>query len=75
MKYQSIFGSTRNATAFGRFSYKLSDDTTFFTQLSLAQANVFNYFFPAQQEAQPPDRHLFQGQCLPSGRHPGVVGQ
>jgi len=47
----SIFGATRNATAFGRFSYKLNDDTDFFTQLSLAQANVFNYFFPMQQEA------------------------
>ena len=47
----SIFGATRNATAFGRFSYNLTDDTTFFTQFSLAQANVFNYFFPEQQEA------------------------
>ncbi|HEY2010928.1 MAG TPA: TonB-dependent receptor [Rhizomicrobium sp.] len=47
----SIFGATRNATAFGRFSYDLFKDTTVFTQLSLAQANVFNYFFPEQQEA------------------------
>lgn len=47
---ESIYGDTRNATAFGRFSYKLSDDITFFTQLSLAQANEFNYFFPSQQE-------------------------
>ncbi|HEY4076588.1 MAG TPA: TonB-dependent receptor [Rhizomicrobium sp.] len=47
----SIFGATRNATAFGRFSYDLDQDTNFFTQLSLAQANVFNYFFPEQQEA------------------------
>jgi outer membrane receptor protein involved in Fe transport len=47
----SIFGATRNATAFGRFSYKINDDTEFFTQLSLAQANIFNYFFPEQQEA------------------------
>ncbi len=46
----SIFGATRNATAFGRFSYNLDKDTTFFTQVSLAQANVFNYFFPEQQE-------------------------
>src|SRR4029077_14850394 len=46
----SIFGATRNATAFGRFSYNLDSDTTFFTQFSLAQANVFNYFFPEQQE-------------------------
>ena len=47
----NIYGATRNATAFGRFSYNISDDTTFFTQFSLAQANVFNYFFPEQQEA------------------------
>ena len=47
----SIFAATRNATAFGRFSYNIDSDTTFFTQLSLAQANVFNYFFPEQQEA------------------------
>jgi iron complex outermembrane recepter protein len=47
----SIFGATRNATAFGRFSYNIDTDTTFFTQFSLAQANVFNYFFPEQQEA------------------------
>jgi len=46
----SIFGATRNATAFGRFSYTIDSDTQFFTQLSLAQANVFNYFFPEQQE-------------------------
>ena len=47
----SIFGATRNATAFGRFSYDLDQDTNFYTQLSLAQANIFNYFFPEQQEA------------------------
>ncbi len=47
---ESIYGDTRNASAFGRFSYKLSDDVTFFTQLSVAQANEFNYFFPSQQE-------------------------
>jgi outer membrane receptor protein involved in Fe transport len=46
----SIFGATRNATAFGRFSYNIDSDTQFFTQFSLAQANVFNYFFPEQQE-------------------------
>jgi iron complex outermembrane recepter protein len=50
VKSESIYGDTRNATAFGRFSYKLDNDTTFFTQVSLAQANVFNYFFPSQQE-------------------------
>jgi iron complex outermembrane recepter protein len=47
----SIFAATRNATGFGRFSYNIDSDTTFFTQFSLAQANVFNYFFPEQQEA------------------------
>ena len=47
---ESIYGSTRSATAFGRFSYKVNDDITFFTQLSLAQANEFNYYFPSQQE-------------------------
>ncbi len=46
----SIFGATRNATAFGRFSYNFGD-LNFFSQLSLAQANVFNYFFPEQQES------------------------
>jgi iron complex outermembrane recepter protein len=50
VKYQSIYGNTRHASAFGRFSYKLSDDVTFFAQASLAQANEFNYFFPSQQE-------------------------
>ena len=50
VNHTSIFGATRNATAFGRFSYNLDKDVTFFTQLSLAQANVFNYFFPEQQE-------------------------
>jgi iron complex outermembrane receptor protein len=47
---ESIYGSTRNASAFGRFSYNIDEDTTFFTQLSVAQANEFNYFFPSQQE-------------------------
>ncbi|HEU4551002.1 MAG TPA: TonB-dependent receptor [Rhizomicrobium sp.] len=50
VRYESIYGDTRNATAFGRFSYEVNDDTTFFAQVSLAQANVFNYFFPSQQE-------------------------
>jgi outer membrane receptor protein involved in Fe transport len=48
--FTSIFGDQRNATAFGRFSYKLTDDINFFTQFSVAQANIFNYFFPMQQE-------------------------
>jgi outer membrane receptor protein involved in Fe transport len=46
----SIFGATRNASAFGRFSYNLNPDTQAFVQFSLAQANIFNYFFPEQQE-------------------------
>jgi outer membrane receptor protein involved in Fe transport len=46
----SIFGDTNNATAFGRFSYKLTDDIVFFTQLSLAEATIHNYFFPMQME-------------------------
>jgi len=50
VKSESIYGNTRAATAFGRFSYKLSDDVTFFAQASLTQANEFNYFFPSQQE-------------------------
>ena len=51
VRSESIYGNTRNATAFGRFSYNISDnDVTFFTQLSLAQSNEFNYFFPSQQE-------------------------
>ncbi|MBV9548116.1 MAG: TonB-dependent receptor, partial [Alphaproteobacteria bacterium] len=49
--FTSIFGDTRNATAFGRFSYKIDSDTVFFAQGFVAQANVFNYFFPMQQEA------------------------
>ena len=51
VKNESIYGSTRNASAFGRFSYNIDKDTTFFTQLSIAQANEFGYFFPSQQEA------------------------
>jgi iron complex outermembrane receptor protein len=47
---ESIYGDTRNASAFGRFSYNIDSDTTVFTQLSLAQATEFNYFFPSQQE-------------------------
>ena len=46
----NIFGATRNATAFGRFSFNINSDTQFFTQVSLAQANVYNTFFPEQQE-------------------------
>ena len=46
----SIFGATRNATAFGRMSYNVNSDTQAFLQVSLAQANIFNYFFPEQQE-------------------------
>jgi outer membrane receptor protein involved in Fe transport len=44
----SIFGDTRNATAFGRFSYKLNDDTVFFVQAAAAEAYIHNYFFPMQ---------------------------
>ena len=46
----SIFGDTRDATSFARFSYKLNDDTVFFIQGSLAEAQIHNYFFPMQQE-------------------------
>lgn len=48
--YTSIFGDNRMVTLFGRFSYKLNEDTMFFAQLQGAQSNVFNYFFPMQQE-------------------------
>jgi iron complex outermembrane receptor protein len=48
---ESIYGNTRNASAFGRFSYNINDNITFFTQLSATQANEFGYFFPSQQEA------------------------
>ncbi|MFO1248854.1 MAG: TonB-dependent receptor [Alphaproteobacteria bacterium] len=51
VKTESIYGNTRNASAFGRFSYNLDKDITVFTQLSVAQANEFGYFFPSQQEA------------------------
>ncbi len=51
VKNESIYGNTRNASAFGRFSYNINEDTTFFTQFSLTQANEFGYFFPSQQEA------------------------
>jgi iron complex outermembrane receptor protein len=50
VKSESLYGNTRNATAFGRFSYDINDDTSFFAQVSLAQSNGFNYFFPSQQE-------------------------
>jgi outer membrane receptor protein involved in Fe transport len=50
VNHTSIFGATRNATAFGRFSYNVNSDTQAFLQVSLAQANIFNYFFPEQQE-------------------------
>jgi len=45
----SIFGDTKNATAFARFSYKLNDDTVFFVQAAAAEAYIHNYFFPMQQ--------------------------
>ena len=71
---ESIYGDTRNASAFGRFSYNIDKDTTFFTQLSLAQANEFNYFFPSQQE---PSRQTTPiTRTMPSSRgHPGTAGR
>lgn len=48
--YESIYEDTRQATAFGRFSYNINDDTQVFAQVSAAQANIFGYFFPSQQE-------------------------
>jgi outer membrane receptor protein involved in Fe transport len=50
VRSESVYGNTRNATAFGRFSYNIDDDTTFFAQVSAAQSTEFNYFFPSQQE-------------------------
>ncbi len=50
VRSESVYGNTRNATAFGRFSYDITDDTTFFAQVSAAQSTEFNYFFPSQQE-------------------------
>jgi iron complex outermembrane receptor protein len=40
--------ATKDAEAFARFSYNLSDDTTFWLQGSATQASVFNWFFPSQ---------------------------
>ena len=57
---ESIYGSTRNASAFGRFSYNINDNTQFFTQLSLTQATVFNYFFPSQQEPSRQTQYYFK---------------
>ncbi|HKU63517.1 MAG TPA: TonB-dependent receptor [Rhizomicrobium sp.] len=51
VKNESIYGNTRYVSAFGRFSYNIDNHTTFFTQLSVTQANEFGYFFPSQQEA------------------------
>jgi len=50
VRSESLYGNTRNATAFGRFSYNIDDNTTFFAQVSAAQSTEFNYFFPSQQE-------------------------
>jgi iron complex outermembrane receptor protein len=46
----SLYSDTRNATFFGRMSYNLDNDISVFTQMSLAQANTFGYFFPSQSE-------------------------
>jgi iron complex outermembrane receptor protein len=48
--FTSLYSDIRNATAFGRFSYNIDNDTTVFAQVSAAQAYVFSYFFPMQQE-------------------------
>jgi len=56
----SIFGDTTNATAFGRFSYRINDDTQFFTQVSLAEATIHNYFFPMQMEASRQTTYFFK---------------
>jgi len=50
VRSESLYGNTRNATAFARFSYNIDDNITFFTQVSAAQSTEFNYFFPSQQE-------------------------
>jgi outer membrane receptor protein involved in Fe transport len=60
----SIFGATRNATAFGRFSYNIDSDTQFFTQVSLAQANVFNYFFPEQMEPSRQTQYFYKNNAF-----------
>ena len=58
--YTSIYPDTKNATAFGRFSYRLNEDTIVFAQVSLAQANIFNYFFPEQQEPSRQTQYYFK---------------
>jgi outer membrane receptor protein involved in Fe transport len=58
--YVSLFSPIRNASAFGRFSYNINDDTQFFAQFSLAQANVFSYFFPMQQEPSRQTQYYFK---------------
>lgn len=44
----SATAATKNADAFARYSYKLTNDTAFWIQGSATQANVFNWFFPSQ---------------------------
>jgi outer membrane receptor protein involved in Fe transport len=58
--YVSLYSATRNATAFGRFSYNINNDTQFFAQASFAQANVFSYFFPMQQEPSRQTQYYFK---------------
>jgi outer membrane receptor protein involved in Fe transport len=48
--YTSLYSETRNATAFGRFDFDVTNDIHFFAQGSFARAYVFSNFFPMQQE-------------------------
>jgi outer membrane receptor protein involved in Fe transport len=60
----SIFGDSTNATAFGRFSYRVDDDTLFFAQVSLAEATIHNYFFPMQMEPSRQTTYFFRNNAF-----------
>jgi iron complex outermembrane receptor protein len=48
----TALASTTREVGFGRFSYDLNDDTTFFAQFTGSQARVFNHFIPSQIDDQ-----------------------
>ena len=70
----SIFGDTTDATAFGRFSYKLTDDIQFFTQVSLAEATIHNYFFTMQQAPDRQTQYFFRNNAFLPAASQAVLG-
>lgn len=56
----NVNAATTQSQGFGRFSYKLNDDTVFFAQATAAESRVYGTFIPVQEDFQRQNINYFK---------------